>query len=66
MARTLTLSIGYACLNGRNPPLEVMERADRALYYAKDNGRNQVQEFERLLAQGRLENVLRDGGVELF
>lgn len=62
----ITVSIGYACLDGHTSPLEVLEKADRALYFAKDNGRNQVCEFDQLVNQRLLEDVHRDGGVELF
>jgi len=62
----VTVSIGYASLDGMTSPLEVLEKADRALYYAKDNGRNQVREFEQLVNQHLLEDIHRDGGVELF
>ena len=62
----VTVSIGFACLDGRTSPLDVMEKADRALYFAKDNGRNQVREFDQLVGQHLLEDVHRDGGIELF
>lgn len=62
----VTVSIGFARLDGRDSPLEVLEKADRALYYAKDNGRNQVRAFEQLVNQHLLEDLHRDGGVELF
>jgi diguanylate cyclase (GGDEF)-like protein len=62
----VTVSIGFARLDGCFSPLEVMAKADRALYFAKDHGRNQVREFESLVNQHLLEDIHRDGGVELF
>lgn len=38
----ITASIGYAPLKGDNFPSLYVDRADQALYYAKDAGRNQV------------------------
>jgi diguanylate cyclase (GGDEF)-like protein len=62
----VTVSMGYSTLDGSTSPLDVLEKADRALYFAKDNGRNQVREFEQLVNQHLLEDVHRDGSVELF
>ena len=62
----VTVSIGFACLDGLTSPLNVMAKADRALYYAKDHGRNQVREFEQLVNQHLLEDLHRDGSIELF
>lgn len=38
----ITISIGIAQLNGDESMAELIERADKALYEAKENGRNQV------------------------
>lgn len=62
----VTVSIGFARLDGRDSPLEVLARADRALYFAKDNGRNQVREYESLINQHLLEEIHRDSDIELF
>ena len=41
--------------------------ADRTLYYAKDNGRNQTHCYETLVAGGKLEPVTQaKGDIELF
>ncbi|WP_165873516.1 GGDEF domain-containing protein [Parasulfuritortus cantonensis] len=62
----VTVSIGFARMDDRTSPLEALEQADQALYYAKDNGRNQVREYASLVNQHLLEAVHRDGGIELF
>lgn len=62
----VTVSIGYARLDGCYSPIEIMTRADRALYFAKDHGRNQVREYESLVNQHLMEEIHRDGDIELF
>lgn len=66
MVGHLTVSIGYAQMDRHSTPLDVLDKADRALYYAKDNGRNQVWEFSRLVREGKLDDVPHDGSIELF
>lgn len=39
-ARGLTVSVGVACWDGKEEAAELMMRADRALYQAKEGGRN--------------------------
>jgi diguanylate cyclase (GGDEF)-like protein len=39
----ITISIGIAQFNGSETMNELLERSDKALYEAKENGRNQVQ-----------------------
>jgi diguanylate cyclase (GGDEF)-like protein len=63
---SVTVSIGYACLENGTLPIQIMARADKALYYAKENGRNQVCDFGRLLAEGKVEDRLPMGSIELF
>ena len=40
---SITVSIGVAQMQPRRPIEEITDRADRALYQAKENGRNQVR-----------------------
>ncbi len=50
----ITISIGYAMINAHDYPHVILERADKALYYAKEHGRDCVFNYDDLLARGQL------------
>lgn len=62
----VTVSVGVAGAKLCSP-VEILGQADQALYYAKENGRNRVCQYEHLHEQGLLstEQVSHDD-VELF
>lgn len=63
----VSVSIGLTKLDVSNPISQVIGDADRALYYAKDNGRNQVQLYEQLIARNLLEGPINTtGDIDLF
>ena len=62
----ISVSIGAVEINNQDLPTTVVEQADKALYYAKEHGRNQVCLYEALLAAGKLSNIQAQGAVELF
>lgn len=47
---SVTVSMGIAKREGHEPLIQTFERADRALYTAKDNGRNRVEVSQKNLA----------------
>jgi diguanylate cyclase (GGDEF)-like protein len=51
----VTCSVGYARIDPSRSPAELLGRADEALYYAKDHGRNQVRNFDELVKRGELQ-----------
>lgn len=58
----VTVSIGFADLNKNDHPVETLSKADKALYHAKQNGRNQVHSYETLVEEGLLEAIERSEG----
>lgn len=50
----VTCSIGFTAVSSTDVPTGVVGRADEALYYAKSHGRNQVCDYESLLASGAI------------
>lgn len=52
---TLTVSIGGKEIAQQNDPREVISDADNALYYAKNHGRDQVQIYEMLLEERKIQ-----------
>ena len=63
----VTVSIGFTALHPTEMPSEVVDKADKALYYAKYNGRDQVCFYDRLVDQGKItEEAVEEGEIELF
>lgn len=63
---TVTVSVGYAKITVKDFPSTVLESADKALYYAKENGRNCVYNYEQLLAEQKVTPPRKGGAVDLF
>lgn len=53
----VTVSIGFADLAPNTHPVDTLSKADKALYYIKQNGRNQVRSYEELVRNGQLTPV---------
>ena len=63
---SITVSVGYTRLNPGDTPSAAFERADRAVYWSKTHGRNQVFSHAALVASGDLADASKVGDVELF
>jgi diguanylate cyclase (GGDEF)-like protein len=61
----VTVSIGYARIGDLDHPETVLDRADKALYFAKEHGRNRVHGYEALTASGELAQP-SSGSIDLF
>lgn len=62
----VTASVGYTKLSVELTPSQSVDRADLALYYAKNNGRNQICYYEDLVSKGLLKEIINEGEIELF
>ena len=63
---TITVSIGFAPLQGDDTPSAAFGRADKAVYFAKGHGRNQVCSYPQLVAAGDLEQEVEASGEADF
>ena len=65
-AGKITVSVGFTAIEVGDTPAAAFERADRAVYHAKHNGRDQVSNHAQLMRQGIIEDDKRVSDVELF
>jgi diguanylate cyclase (GGDEF)-like protein len=62
----VTISLGYSEISPNDDPTTCVERADAALYYAKHQGRNNIRNYEALVAAGELVAKGEGEDAELF
>ncbi len=63
----ITVSIGFTKISGADTPDAAIERADEAVYYAKQHGRNQATSYETLIDNAELHpKEVLSGEIELF
>ncbi len=62
----VTASVGFTELRQLDTASAAFERADRAVYQAKQSGRNRVRCHEALIESGALQASEKVGAVELF
>jgi diguanylate cyclase (GGDEF)-like protein len=64
--RHLTVNIGFTEMRRGDSPNAALDRADRAVYFVKQNGRNHVRDYAALASCGAVENSEKVGEIELF
>jgi diguanylate cyclase (GGDEF)-like protein len=62
----ITVSVGFTAVRRGDNPSMAFERADKAVYWAKSQGRNRVAEHGDLVARGLLSESQKSGDIELF
>jgi len=62
----VTISIGFVRLDKTDVSSSLVGRADQALYFAKNNGRNQTCFYDHLVAEGQLAGDSYSNDVQLF
>lgn len=62
----VTVSIGMAKINEDNHMTTLLEQIDKALYYAKEHGRNQVCNYHELISKGLLSERKINNDIDLF
>lgn len=66
LVKSITISIGFAKITENDYPATIIDYADKALYYAKDHGRNCVYNYDTLFEQGILDNPSSLGEIDIF
>jgi diguanylate cyclase (GGDEF)-like protein len=62
----ITVSVGFTQVRPGDTPSAAFERADKAVYHAKQTGRNRVADHAALVLAGQVIDPARDSDVELF
>ena len=63
---TVTVSVGFVAISPYESPVNILGRADQALYYAKSHGRNQACHYDQLVSGGLLAAAASNNTAEFF
>ncbi len=63
---SITVSLGFSRLQEHDTPSAAFGRADKAVYHAKEHGRNQVVSYQTLLDTGVVKEASTDMDIDLF
>ncbi|MDB5816717.1 MAG: Diguanylate cyclase protein, partial [Rhizobacter sp.] len=63
---TVTISLGFTRVRAGDTPGGAFERADKAVYFSKENGRNRLTSHEDLVERGVVTVLAREDDIEMF
>ena len=61
----VSVSIGYARITETDYPPAILDSADKALYYAKQHGKNSVYNYETLVTDGAIEKTRMSSSINI-
>lgn len=64
--KSMTVSVGMSPISPYDFPITVLENADKALYYAKDNGRDKLCFYDELIAENLITTHHEESDIDLF
>ncbi|MFC3034625.1 GGDEF domain-containing protein [Pseudoalteromonas fenneropenaei] len=64
--KKLTVSVGMSKISPYDFPITVLENADKALYYAKEHGRDQLWFYDDLVAGSLIQTNCEQSDIDLF
>ena len=62
----VTVSVGFTAARRGDTPSSAFERADKAVYHAKETGRNRIVHHDELVRSGLVDDPSHTGDIELF
>jgi len=62
----ITISCGFAKISDKDHSSTVLDHADKAMYYAKENGRNSIWNYEHLIEKSLIIDKDNEGEIQLF
>ena len=62
----IAISIGYAKITENDFPQTILNQADKALYYAKEKGKDRMFSYQELIDSGVYQEEKKAGATELF
>jgi PleD family two-component response regulator len=62
----VTVSIGYTMMHGKEDHTKLIDRADRALYHAKEKGRNLSFSFEHLVEKNEIKPLADNIRIDIW
>jgi len=62
----ITISCGFAKISEKDHSSTILDNADKAMYYAKENGRNSIYNYEHLIEKSLVSRKDDEGDIHLF